>query len=173
VNAYHEVVEDYAAAVRNNPDRMIGDLARQFGLSEAQAVFFLPREMRVAAPIVDFELIWRELCSWERVTFVSANQGAIVEYSGALPRGAYGHGMFNLRQEGSALGGHILTALLGSIWFVSKPLFGRENHSVQFFTRDGAAMFSVYVGRGRDGKLLQSVLTAYLELRGRYEGVPV
>jgi len=173
VNAYHSVVEDYSAAVRNHPDRMVDDLARQFGLSEAQAVFFLPREMRVAAPIEDFELIWRELCAWEQVTFVAANQGMIIEYSGALPRGIPGHGTYSLRRKGSALGGHILTSLLGSIWFVSKPIFGKESHSVRFFAHDGTAMFSVYVGRDPDGGLTRSALTAYLELRDRYKGVPV
>ena len=168
MSAYHAVVEDYAAAVRNHPDRMVGDLARQFGLSEAQAVFFLPREMRVAAPVEDFEFIWRELCAWEQVTFVAANQGMIIEYSGPLPKGTPGHGPYSLRSNGCDLGGHIMASLLGSIWFVSKPIFGKDSHSVRFFARDGAAMFSVYVGRDSDGDLMSPSLVSFLELRERY-----
>jgi putative heme utilization carrier protein HutX len=172
MNGYKVLVEKYASTVRENPNRMVADLSRQFGISEAQAVFMLPREMRVAAPVEDFVHIWRELATWDKVTFITGSPAAIIEYSGKLPEGTYNNGMFTLRRTGIPLGGHLMISALGSIWFVSKPLFGRENHSIRFYQINGSLMFSVYVGRGEDGELPPEVLMRYEQLRGRYEEAP-
>lgn len=158
------------AAVHEKPNRMLSDLATEFGISEEEAVFMLPEEMRVAAPAGDFEEIWRQACAWEKATFISMSAGAVVEYCGALPAGSFGHGMFNLHQAGIALGGHLFVSRLGSIWFLSKPHFGKESHSIQFYTTEGVPMFALYVGRGEDRELLPPVLEQYRAMRAGYEG---
>lgn len=168
-NPTTEIKERLQQMISENPNRMLGELAGQLGINEAEAIYYLPEEMRTAAPTEDFESIWQEACCWEKVTFIAVTPGAVVEYMGKLPTGSHGHGMYNLHQEGIPLGGHLMIKQLGSIWFLSKPHFGKESHSIQFYSTKGQPMFSLYVGRGADKELLPEVLEKYNNLRSRYE----
>jgi heme iron utilization protein len=125
--------------------------------------------MRTPAPIEDFEIIWQAASRWEKATFIAMTPGAVLEYMGKLPSGSHGHGMFNLHQDGIPLGGHLMIKQLGSIWFLSKPHFGKESHSIQFYTKEGKPMFALYVGRGEDKELLPEVLHSYQHLRASYQ----
>ena len=148
---------------------MPANLASELGVSEAEVIRCLPEEMRVEAPTGDFEAIWNTMVGWEKVTFIARNPGAVVEVVGPLPKGAFGHGMFNLMDRDIPLRGHLLVDRLGSVFLVSKPFFKLESHSVQFFDTEGTAMFSVYLGRDHKHVLLPSVLAGFMELRSRYE----
>lgn len=164
-----EIKERLRQMISQNPNRMLSECADQLGISEAEAVYYLPEEMRTVAPAEDFETIWNTLTTWEKATFIAITAGAVVEYSGPLPAGKAGHGMFNLQQEGVTLGGHLMIKQLGSIWFLSKPHFGKESHSIQFYTKEGKPMFSVYVGRNPERELIPSVLQSYNQLRDSYK----
>lgn len=168
-NPTTEIKERLQRMISENPNRMLGELAGQLGISEAEAIYYLPEEMRTAAPAEDFENIWQAITNWEKVTFIAVTPGAVVEYMGKLPTGSHGHGMYNLHQEGIPLGGHLMIKQLGSIWFLSKPHFGKESHSIQFYSTKGQPMFSLYVGRGADKELLPEVLEKYNNLRSRYK----
>lgn len=168
-NQQTEIRERLQQMINENPNRMLSELAGQLGISEAEAVYYLPDTMRTPAPAEDFESIWQEANRWEKATFIAITPGAVLEYMGKLPSGSHGHGMFNLQQEGIPLGGHLMIKQLGSIWFLSKPHFGKESHSIQFYTKEGKPMFALYVGRGEDKELLPDVLHSYQALRARYE----
>lgn len=169
-NSQTELKQRLQQLISENPNRMLSEIAGQLGVAEAEAVALLPEAMRTAAPAEDFETIWQELTTWEKGTFIAITPGAVVEYSGPIPAGKAGHGMFNLHQEGITLGGHLMVKQLGSIWFLSKPHFGKESHSIQFYSKAGQPMFAVYVGRGTDRQLLPEVLQSYTNLRSRYQG---
>ena len=143
-------------------------LARELGISEADVIRSLPVEMWVEAPAGDFEALWDTMAGWEKTTFIARNEGAVVEVSGTLPGGSFGHGMFNLAEQGNPLRGHLMVDRLGSVFLVSKPFFKLESHSVQFFDTQGRPMFAVYVGRDEKRALLPSVLEGFMALRGRY-----
>ncbi|MGE4292636.1 MAG: heme utilization cystosolic carrier protein HutX [Desulfovibrio sp.] len=147
---------------------MLAGLADELGLPEAEVVRHLPEEMRVQAPAADFAEIWETMTGWEKVTFIARNQGAVVEVCGRLPKGRFGHGMFNLMDKGNPLGGHLFADRIGSIWLVSKPFFKLESHSVQFFDLQGQAMFAVYAGRDDKRTILSSVRDGFWGLRNRY-----
>lgn len=168
-NQQSEIKKRLQQMITENPNRMLSDLAGQLGISEAEAVYYLPDAMRTAVPAEDFESIWQEASRWEKVTFIAITPGAVLEYMGKLPTGSLGHGMYNLHQEGIPLGGHLMIKQLGSIWFLSKPHFGKESHSIQFYSTKGQPMFSLYVGRGADKELLPEVLEKYNNLRSRYK----
>lgn len=76
--------------------------------------------------------------------------------------------MFNLMDRTSPLGGHLFVKELASIWFVSKPFFGKESHSVQFFDITGKQMFAIYLGRDEKREIILQVKQGYDALRGRY-----
>lgn len=158
------LVQDVTAAVQENPGVMLRDLARRFSVSEGAAAQALPDEMRAFAPIESFDRIWETMTSWRAVTVIACTPGMIMEFKGTLPGGKHGHGMFNLHAEGHPLGGHFFSGELGAICFLSKPFFGLESHSVQFYNTRGEAMCAVYVGReGR--KLIDAVRDAFMALR--------
>ncbi len=165
-----EIVAAVRERVEKNPSLMLGNLARELGIPEGAAVQALPNEMRQAAPASDFAAIWDEMAGWEKVTFIAQNAGIILEYGGRLPRGAFGHGMFNLHEPDHPLGGHILFERIGAVFLVSKPFFKLESHSVQFFTAQGEQAFGVYVGRDEKRQLLPAVRQAFMALRSRYAG---
>lgn len=154
--------------VNEKPSIPISLLADDLGLSTAAVVEALPENMRVGAPISDFEEIWQAMCDWEKVTFIVTNNGAIVEAGGRLPQGKFGQGFFNLDSATGMVGGHLKISALGRIWLVSKPFFSLESHSVQFFDTVGDPMFSIYVGRGADRKLIPEVVEAFQNLKAKH-----
>ena len=154
--------------IAKNPSTMPDLLAHELGISEAEVIRGLPENMRVGAPASDFEAIWKTMTGWERITFIARNPGAVVEVSGTLPGGRFGHGMFNLIDRDNPLRGHLMVNRLDAIFLVSKPFFKLESHSVQFFDTDGQAMFAVYVGRDEERALIPSVLKGFTALRDRY-----
>ncbi|SNS07459.1 hypothetical protein SAMN04488503_2589 [Humidesulfovibrio mexicanus] len=164
-----QITETVRARVRENPSLMPRGLAEELGVSEAEIIRSLPEDMRVEARAQDFETIWEVMCGWEKVTFIAVNPGVIVEVPCRLPKGRAAHGMFNLLDKNSPLGGHIFADTVAQIWLVSKPFFGLESHSVQFFDAAGGILFSVYAGRDERRAILDSVRTGFLALRARYE----
>jgi len=164
-----QIQEMVRARVRENPSVMPRSLAEELGVSEAEVIRSLPEDMRVEAPAEHFEAIWEEMRGWEKVTFIAVNPGIIVEVPCRLPKGRFGHGMFNLMDQDSPLGGHVLAHKVAQVWLVSKPFFGLESHSVQFFDAEGGILFSVYVGRDEARRVLDSVRAGFNALRARYE----
>lgn len=157
---------DIREAVQNESRLMLSDLAKRLSIPEGAVAQALPPEMRRLAGPEAFDQVWQAMTTWSGVTFIAVTPGLVLEYKGTLPGGSHGHGMFNLHAEGHPLGGHFFVRRLGAICFLSKPFFGLESHSVQFYDLDGAAMCAVYVGR--DGReLIPEVREAFMALRDR------
>ena len=157
---------DVRQAVQNEPRLMLGDLAGRLGIPEGAVAAALPTDMRRFAGPETFDHVWQAMTTWSGVTFIAVTPGLVLEYKGTLPGGSHGHGMFNLHAEDHPLGGHFFVRRLGAICFLSKPFFGLESHSVQFYDQDGAAMCAVYAGReGRE--LIPEVREAFMALRDR------
>ena len=153
--------------LNENPSVMPIHLADACGISEAQAVYALPQAMRCFADAQYFDDIWHAMTGWEKITFISSKPTAIIEFRGTLPPGKHAHGFFNLMGKNHSLGGHLRVSELGAICFLDKLLFGLRSLSVQFYDKQGAQMFAVYVGR-HEGKLIDSVSAAFMDLRNTY-----
>lgn len=153
--------------IAEEPSTMPMNLAKECGISEAAAVSALPEEMRFFVDAEHFDDIWQAMRAWEKITFISPAPCAIIEFKGKLPRGVHGHGFFNLMEKDHPLGGHLRINELGGICFLEKLFFGLKSMSVQFYDRQGAQMFSIYVGREKK-QLIDSVKHAYLALRQTY-----
>ena len=159
----HEKVED-------NPSVMPRNLARELNVPEGEIIGALPDDMRTRVPASDFISVWETMTEWEKVTFFAETPGAIIEVSGALPKGKSGHGMYNLLDKNFPLGGHIMPENIASIWLVSKPIFNLESHSIQFFDGSGRLCFGIYLGRDASRTIIPSVKEGYLKLWTRYGG---
>ncbi len=154
--------------VEKNPSVMTGALAMELGVKEVEIIRHLPEEMRVEVPAADFESVWKEMITWEKITFLAVAPGCILEVKGRLPQGEFGHGYFNLHDANSPIGGHIMHKNIGSIWLVSKPFFKLESHCVLVFDKPGDLMFGVFLGRDDKKQLLEDVKQGFLRLRATY-----
>lgn len=169
-----ELVQSVRQRVADNPGVLTAQLAAELNASEADVITALPLEMRLRAKTDDFEAIWNCLASWGRMVVHPARSGedgpssdfpgAPVDLLPAVFIESLGHGGLPARftQED-----------LGFIWFVSKPLFRQESHSVQFFSKHGEHMLSIYVGRDASGRLDEKAEAAYKAMRGRFGVIPV
>lgn len=168
-SALEENLEKKVASIlASEPSTMVRTLAKDLNLPEGDIVKALPPEMRLFIPGNEFITVWEIMTTWEKVTFMAETPGAILEIPCALPKGKMGHSMYNLSGKNLPLGGHILVESIAAIWLISKPIFGKESHSVQFFTETGQQCFAVYLGRGEDRTIMASVKQGYLDLWNKY-----
>lgn len=149
------------------PNFMPQMLADKIGVPLERIFAALPDEMRARAPGEAFIEIWEAMTEWEKVTFMASTSGAILEIPCRLPKGKTGHGMYNLMDKSNPLCGHLLMQKIASVWFVSKPLFGLESHSVQFLDAEGGQCFGVYLGRNEKREIIPAVKEAFLALKAR------
>ncbi len=150
------------------PNFMPQTLAETLDVPLRRIIEALPEEMRARASGADFIPIWEAMAEWEKVTFMAGTPGAILEIPCRLPKGKSGHGMYNLTDKSNPLCGHLLAGKIASIWFVSKPVFGLESHSVQFFDAEGRQCFSVYLGRDAKREILPAVRQGFFSLKEQY-----
>lgn len=156
-------------ALEENPSFMPQMLAQELNLPLESIIAALPEEMRVKAPGEDTVAIWEEICNWEKITFMLSSNGMILELGCQLPKGKSGHGMYNLMGKNLPFGGHVIVNNIASIWFVSKPLFGLESHSVQFFDAAGNQGFAMYLGRDEKRQVLPNVREQFITLKNKYQ----
>lgn len=159
-----------AAALAEDPNFMPQVLAERLGVPVGRIIEALPDDMRAEASGDAFVEIWEAMAEWEKVTFMASTSGAILEIPCRLPKGKTGHGMYNLMDKSNPLRGHLLMNKVASIWFVSKPVFGLESHSVQFHDADGNQCFGVYLGRDEKREIIPSVREGFFHLKSRYAG---
>lgn len=159
---------EVSARMAANPSLMPRNVARELGLAEATIIKALPDAMRLPIAAEHAVAVWEAITHWEKVTFYAETPGVILEIPCVLPKGKVGHGMYNVLGKQGAFGGHVLLEALASIWLVSKPAFGLESHSVQFFDGDGHLCFAVYLGRDAQRAIMPTVKQAYTELWNHY-----
>ena len=157
-----------AEKLAEDPNFMPQTLAEEWGLPLGRIIAALPESMRSRASGELFTEIWEAMTEWEKVTFMAGTPGAVLEIPCRLPKGKKGHGMYNLMDKGCPLRGHLLMARVTDIWFVSKPVFGLESHSVQFFDKAGSQCFAVYLGRDDKREILPSVKAGFMALKERH-----
>lgn len=150
-----------------DPDGVIETLAREHGVTTLEATRMLPPVNARFAPGSAFADVMAALTGWGEVLFVVHTESIVLECRGAVPPGEFGRGYFNLHGA-SPIGGHIKADRCAAIAFVRRPFMGRESCSVQFFDRDGAAMFKVFVRRLPDRSLDPAQVEAFEALARNY-----
>ena len=134
------------AALKEQPDGVLDDVARHHGVSLRVVLDLLPGPAARSAPGARFADIWSDLVDWGPVTFTVHAEDGVFETKAPLPPGSEARGYFNIHGD-SALGGHLRIARRAEIYFLDRPFFGRRSCSLQFIDLDGGAMFKVFVGR--------------------------
>ncbi len=151
-------------ALRQKRPWVLSALARTCGVSEMEAAAALPGGMGVFAPASAFESVWKGISRWAHATFISLHEGFGMKFTGRIPEGRMAGGVYHFSGP-DALGGHVRPDSLAAICFLTLPFMGRETCSVQFFGKDGKAMFAVHVGKV-DGALCPASRSAFYAMRG-------
>ncbi|WP_026381593.1 heme utilization cystosolic carrier protein HutX [Afifella pfennigii] len=150
-------------AILDQPAAALEDIARAAGCSTAEVVASLPEGQAVIVPGTHFARVIEDVTGWGEVTFIVNTGDVILEVKAEVPKGSEAKGFFNL--HGKPLGGHIRANACATIAFVSRKLFDSETKSVQFYGKDGACMFKIYLGRDERRQLLPEQVAAFDALR--------
>jgi heme iron utilization protein len=155
-----------AERLAKNPDGILEQIAREYGVRTLDVVEALPPSHRAIVPASAFEDVLAELTGWGSIVFIVHTADIVLECEGPIPPGSTARGYFNLHGD-SPIGGHIKAENCKSIAFVTRPFMGRESRSIQFFNGNGEAMFKVFVRRDEKRELIGEQVKLFDELRAR------
>ncbi len=165
MSSTNEIVKEY---LENNKPKLLGSIAEELKLTDLEVANALPYEICGVAKKEDFEEIWKELATWDKCIFILIHLGTVLEISGKLGEGKFGHGYYNLSHEsGSCIGGHLKIDDLEAIAFVTLELYGKESKHVVFLNDKGETKFHVFAGR-ENKEMLQSVSDSFEQLKEKY-----
>jgi putative heme utilization carrier protein HutX len=153
--------------LEKNPDGVLEQIARDYGVSTLEVVEALPHEHRTVAGSDAFQTIMESVGSWGPVLFIVHTPDIVLECEGVVPPGTFGRGYYNLHGD-SSIGGHIRAERCAQIAFVSRPFMGRRSCSIQFFNADGEAMFKIFVRRDEARNLITEQVAEFETLRATF-----
>lgn len=166
-------------ALAAKPDGVPESISKELGVSTQAVLELTPRHEKVLVSAEAFDEICADVASWGPILFVVHTRDIVLECTGSLPTGTYGHGYYNLSGS-SPIHGHIKVDNCRSIYLVDRLFHGRRSCSVQFFNNWGEPMFKIFVGRGDKRELIGNQVARFEALWSRLQspaddvtGVPV
>jgi len=161
-----QTTEQLRQALRDNPNRMTMQLARDLGVPEAEIIRAMPDGRAVELDIGRWEELIRALEGLGVVHVIVTNGAATLEAEGRFGNFSTWNEFFNVQTE--SLDMHIRWPELGSAFAVEKPshLNGVNTQSIQFYDRAGAAAFKVFLNFG--GKPAPDREAKFVDLRDAF-----
>lgn len=162
-----EKISQIKQAIAEKPDGVLEALAGQFDVSIQTVLECLPSGVsRIEGH--HFVDVLSDISDWGSVMFICHSKDAIIEFSGPVPKGEFGHGMYNLRGGAGGLSGHLRPENCNVILLVSRTFMGMETLSVQFFNADGETIFKIYVGRDEQRQLKADQIERFARLKALF-----
>lgn len=153
-----------AARLALNPDGILEQIAREYGVSTLEVVRNLSPDQRTIVDGSYFTEVLADIGTWGEIVFIVHTPDIVLECEGPLPPGSFGRGYYNLHGD-SPIGGHIRAEHCRSIAFVARPFMGRHSCSLQFFNAAGEAMFKIFVRRNEARELIPEQVQRFEALR--------
>jgi putative heme iron utilization protein len=143
-----EAADRIKSAVSQNPRKMTLQLARELGVPELAIIRALPDKRAVELDIGRWEELIRSLETLGKVHVIVSNGGATLEAVGQFGNFSTWGEFFNVQTK--TLDMHIRWAELAAAFAVEKPghMDGVNTLSIQFFDKEGAAAFKVFLTFG-------------------------
>ncbi|MEM8971287.1 MAG: heme utilization cystosolic carrier protein HutX [Pseudomonadota bacterium] len=158
---------DIAAYLAANPGEVLERVAAKFSASTLDVLRALSASDRTLVGCEHFDAIMADLTTWGEVLLIVHTPNIVLECKGVIPSGSHSHGYFNIHGDGP-IGGHIKADRCDAIAFVARNFMGRASCSVQFFDKDGDAMFKVFVRRDENREMLADQVTKFSDLRSSF-----
>lgn len=164
------VADDLRRRLAADPGCILEAVAAREGVGLRAVVACLPDAMRGFADGRHAEAALLDIAEWGEVTMLVHTEDLVLECRGAVPRGSFGRGYYNLG-GGSPIGGHLKLDRCAAIAFVRRPFMGSgDSCAAIFFNREGGAMFKVFVGRDAERNLRTDQVARFVALRDRLCG---
>lgn len=167
-----EAIMKIKQAIAEKPDGVLETLAAQHGVPFQTVLECVPDGVTCIAGRHFIDVL-TDVANWGDIMFICHSKDAIIEFSGPLPKGEMGHGMYNLHGGPGGLSGHLRPENCTAIFFVSRLFMGMETKSIQFFNAEGETIFKIYVGRDRERKLKAVQVERFERLAARFAKVAV
>ncbi len=167
VLGFNKLKEDLPSLMQEKKPFTISTFASIYGVSDLEVCYAMPENMRTITTGTNFEMVWKELASWEKATVIIQHKGSAFEISIKISEGVFGHGYYNIMGSESALEGHIKADEIHSIVFSTMPFMTLESLSVLFFDKAGGLIFSVYAGR-ENRQIIESVKTSFYKMKDSF-----
>ncbi|MGF6148473.1 Oxygen-independent coproporphyrinogen-III oxidase [Kingella potus] len=164
--------EEQKTVLRNtlaeNPGQILEMLAGRHQCSFEEIINCLPAGCVHKTDGSRFVEIMQAVAAWdEAVTFIAHTPDVIAEVTGKLPGGSIGRGFYNFKEsEPGGIHGHIYYENCAAIYLIERPFMGKRTVSLNFINRAGGAMFKIYVGRDKEGELIERQIHAMRALFG-------
>jgi hypothetical protein len=155
-----------AARLALNPDGILEQIAREYGVSTLEVVRSLLPAQRTILEGARFAEILEDVGTWGDILFIVHTPDIVLECEGPLPPGSFARGYYNMHGD-SPIGGHIRAENCRAIAFVARPFMGRASCSIQFFNEAGEAMFKIFVRRNAARELIPEQVQKFEALRAR------
>jgi putative hemin transport protein len=135
-------------ALAHNPGAMTVQLARDFGVPEMEILRALPPGRAVELDLSRWEALMGYLETIGKVHVIVSNAAATLEVVGEFGHFSTWGDFFNVQTK--SLDMHIRYRQLAAAFAVEKPshMTGVNTLSVQFYDRDGASAFKVFLSFG-------------------------
>jgi len=154
-----------AQRAASSPGDLLEHIAHEYGVSTFDVARSLPADQATIVPGVAFAEIMQDIATWGDVLFLIHNADIVLECTGRIPHGSFGHGYFNIHDD-SPIGGHIKADNCQAIAFIVRGL-NRPAMSVQFYNASGEAMFKIFVRRDDKRELIPEQVVKFESLRVR------
>ncbi len=162
-----EQVESIRAALRAAPSQMTLQLARQLGVPEVEVIRAMPDDRAVELDSARWEEVLRALEAFGKVHVIVSNGAVTCEVTGQFGGFSTWGEFFNVQTKTLDL--HVRWPQLATVFAVEKPghMDGVNTLSVQFYDRQGAAAFKVFLSFGGQ-KPSPETQTRFEELRQQF-----
>jgi putative hemin transport protein len=147
-NGRAELTERVRAALRDNPGAMTMQLAREYGVPEAEVLRCLPADRVTELDVGRWQELLERLPALGQVHVIVSNGAATLESVGTFGNFSTWGEFFNVQTK--TLDMHIRWPNLGAAFAVEKPshMTGINTLSIQFYDRGGASAFKVFLTFG-------------------------
>lgn len=170
-----ELVRDVRKLVANNPTVITSQLASALKASEVDVILSLPLSMRLRGRTANIEEIWDFLCGWHNpiINYSRPHSRFSLIPQQFLPISGKHGGMMGISCGTPLAAFDIDFTEIAFIWFVTKPILGKESNSVQFYNKQGEHVISVYVGQDAHGFADAEDKKDFEEMKARFGIIPV
>lgn len=143
-----ELRQRIRTALRDDPNRMTLQLARELGVPEVEVVRAMPEDRATELDVGRWEELIRRFERLGSVHVIVSNGGATLEAVGVFGNFSTWGEFFNVQTK--TLDMHVRWPQLAAAFAVEKPshMNGVNTLSFQFFDATGAAAFKVFVSFG-------------------------
>lgn len=163
--------EKLRAALQDNPDGVLEQIAKEYSVSTFDVVKALPSGMRTIVSGERFQDVLTEVEAWGDILFIVHTPDIVLECVGRIPPGTFGRGYYNMHGD-TPIGGHIKADNCTHIAFVARPFMKRTSCSIKFFNGSGEAIFKIFVRRDKERKLIDEQHASFTRLMDRYSSEP-